>query len=139
MFRSVSLIFPRFPFLSLLLFLMRNRGKRSFGWKRKILFSEVLIQQGMYRKLVLENLSYFFSILFFSIVFLLFCFVIVLLFLCNIDEKDSSEVLIQQGMYRKQRPPHVVLLKLPAQYGSEAVLKKIYQHSGKAHWKIHVR
>ena len=101
--------------------------------------SEVLIQQGMYRKLVLENLSYFFSILFFSIVFLLFCFVIVLLFLCNIDEKDSSEVLIQQGMYRKQRPPHVVLLKLPAQYGSEAVLKKIYQHSGKAHWKIHVR
>jgi len=54
------------------------------------------------------------------------------------DEKDSSEVLIQQGMYRKQRPPHVVLLKLPAQYGSEAVLKKIYQHSGKAHWKIHV-
>ena len=51
------------------------------------------------------------------------------------DEKDS----IQQGMYRKQRPPHVVLLKLPAQYGSEAVLKKIYLHSGKAQWKIHVR
>ena len=77
---------------------------------------------------------YFFQQYFFCSVSLLFCY-----FLCNIDEKDSSEVLIQQGMYRKQRPPHVVLLKLPAQYGSEAVLKKIYQHSGKAHWKIHVR
>ena len=59
-------------------------------------------------------------------------------FSCKLDEKDSSENLNQKGMYRKQRPPHVVLLKLPAQYGSEALLKKINEYSRKANWKIHV-
>ena len=43
-------------------------------------------------------------------------------------------------MYRKQRPPHVVLLKLPAQHGSAAILKKIYEQSQSrnANCKIHV-
>ena len=41
-------------------------------------------------------------------------------------------------MYRKHRPPHVVLLKLPAQHGYGAILKKIYEQSGNANWKIHV-
>jgi len=46
----------------------------------------------------------------------------------------------KNGMYRKQRPPHVVLLKLPAQHGSAAILKKIYEQSQSrnANWKIHV-
>ena len=91
----------------------------------------------MYRKLLLISLIIISFLLFrkvfydFSYLFLLFCYAL--------DEFSDEKDSIQQGMYRKQRPPHVVLLKLPAQYGSEAVLKKIYLHSGKAHWKIHVR
>ena len=38
-------------------------------------------------------------------------------------------------MYRNQRPKHVVLFRLPAQYGSEAILKAIFQRSK---WKVHV-
>ncbi len=38
-------------------------------------------------------------------------------------------------MYRNQRPKHVVLFKLPAQFGSEAILKAINTRSN---WKVHV-
>ena len=40
-------------------------------------------------------------------------------------------------MYRNQRAKHVVLLYLPTQYGSEAILRHIYEMSG-AKWRIHV-
>ena len=40
-------------------------------------------------------------------------------------------------MYRHQKGKHVILLKLVAQYGSEAILKDIYNNSTKK-WKIHV-
>lgn len=43
----------------------------------------------------------------------------------------------KNGMYRHQKAKHVVLFTLPAQYGSEAILKAIYQKSG-AKWKVHV-
>ena len=40
-------------------------------------------------------------------------------------------------MYRNQRPKHVVLLRLAAQYGSEAILNSIYERS-ETKWKVHV-
>ena len=43
----------------------------------------------------------------------------------------------KNGMYRHKRAKHVVLFHLPAQYGSEAILRYIYEQSG-AKWKIHV-
>lgn len=43
----------------------------------------------------------------------------------------------KNGMYRKQRAKHVVLFHLPAQYGSEAILREIYEKS-QTKWKIHV-
>lgn len=42
----------------------------------------------------------------------------------------------KNGKYRAQRPKHVVLFHLPAQYGSEAILRDIYERSGHR-WKIH--
>jgi hypothetical protein len=43
----------------------------------------------------------------------------------------------KNGMYRHQRPRHVILFVLPAQYGSEAILDQVYRKSG-TKWKIHV-
>ena len=43
----------------------------------------------------------------------------------------------KNGMYRRKRAKHVVLFHLPAQYGSEAILRHIYEQSSKK-WKIHV-
>ncbi len=43
----------------------------------------------------------------------------------------------KNGRYRHQRAKHVVLLQLPAQYGSEAILKHIYEQS-RLKWRIHV-
>ena len=43
----------------------------------------------------------------------------------------------KNGMYRNQRAKHVVLLHLPAQYGSEAILCHIYEMSS-TKWRIHV-
>ena len=40
-------------------------------------------------------------------------------------------------MYRHQKACHVVLFKLPAQYGSEAILNAVHRNSG-CKWKIHV-
>ena len=52
-------------------------------------------------------------------------------------EKKSKMFVLSSGMYRNQRPKHVVLLKLAAQYGSEAILNSIYKRS-KERWKVHV-
>ena len=43
----------------------------------------------------------------------------------------------KNGMYRRKRAKHVVLFHLPAQYGSEAILRYIYEQSS-SKWKIHV-
>ena len=43
----------------------------------------------------------------------------------------------KNGMYRRKRAKHVVLFHLPAQFGSEAILKYIYEQSSNK-WKIHV-
>ena len=43
----------------------------------------------------------------------------------------------KNGMYRHQKACHVVLFKLPAQYGSEAILNAVHRNSG-CKWKIHV-
>lgn len=48
-----------------------------------------------------------------------------------------NEHIRKNGMYRNQRPKHVVLFDLPAQYGSEAILKKLHEKSNRK-WKIHV-
>ena len=40
-------------------------------------------------------------------------------------------------MYRNQRPKHVVLFNLPAQYGSEKILTEIYERS-QNRWRVHV-
>ena len=43
----------------------------------------------------------------------------------------------KNGMYRNKRAKHIVLFHLPAQYGSEAILRNIYEQSSNK-WKIHV-
>ncbi|XP_040576764.1 protein artemis [Lepeophtheirus salmonis] len=43
----------------------------------------------------------------------------------------------KNGIYRKSRPKHVVLFELPAQFGSERILKEIFERSG-CRWRIHV-
>ena len=43
----------------------------------------------------------------------------------------------KNGMYRHKRAKHVVLFHLPAQFGSEAILRYIYEQSSNK-WKIHV-
>jgi len=43
----------------------------------------------------------------------------------------------KNGLYKRARHKHVVLLRLPAQFGSEAILKRIFENSGNK-WKIHV-
>ena len=48
-----------------------------------------------------------------------------------------NEWIRKNGMYRNQRPKHVVLFDLPAQYGSEAILKRLHEKSNRK-WKIHV-
>ena len=43
----------------------------------------------------------------------------------------------KNGMYRNKLAKHIVLFHLPAQYGSEAILRNIYEQSSNK-WKIHV-
>merc|ERR1712029_222591 len=43
----------------------------------------------------------------------------------------------KNGLFKRHKHKHVVLLHLPAQFGSEAILRHIFDQSG-AKWKIHV-
>ena len=43
----------------------------------------------------------------------------------------------KNGLYKRHKHKHVVLLHLPAQFGSEAILRHIFDQSGQR-WKIHV-
>jgi len=49
----------------------------------------------------------------------------------------AQEWIRRNGMYRNRRDKHVVLLDLPAQYGSEAILKALYEKS-QLKWRVHV-
>ena len=50
---------------------------------------------------------------------------------------NRVQSIISFPLLQIQRAKHVVLFHLPAQYGSEAILRHIYEMSG-AKWRIHV-